>query len=157
MEKQLFYTIKEKPKDPFQDEADIQLGRYQLILFDGDFDETLLAGLEYSKADITTSKYYKGLESSAVIFDEGTERPLSENEKSMKIIYLQRFDFEEVFPLIKKIAGSCKKFYFRFNKSFSPDLIYFAKLPEENVPTVGLDELYNCIYSNKFDYVYKVV
>ena len=158
MEKQLHYAIKEKPQDPFADETDVLYGRYQLVFFDEKFDYSAIEGIEYAKADISGSKYYYMQDSHGpMIREKGIERELTANEKTMKIVCMQKFDFETAFPLLQKILKSGVNYYFRFNKSFSPDLLYFAQMPDQDIPRVELDELYTCIYSNKFDYVYKVV
>ncbi len=156
-QQELHWQYREKPDKPFEDNRDLPFGRYQIISFSANFPLDALAEIVFVRRDIHDSKKISyGVDGIPRIHDAQGERQLIDAEKNMQIFCLQRIELEEIYPLLQKIAQHGEAFYFRFNKVFTPDPIFFAAIATEDIPCISVDEIYDNVYRNKFDYIYHV-
>ncbi len=156
-QKELHWQYREKPAKPFEDSNDLPFGRYQIITFSPSFPVDTLGETQYTKKDIHDSlKLIYGPDGAVKLAGPAGERDLSEAEKAMQIFCLQKMEIEEIYPLLRKITERGESFYFRFNRQFTPDPVYIAMIPDEDIPQVSVDEIYSNVYRNKFDYIYYV-
>ena len=157
MQEELYYAIKEKEDKIHLGDSSMLLGRYQIITFGDPLDKSCFEPLQCNIFNIKNSRFYfSDTVGDKLILANGEERAVSPLEFKMRVYCFESIQYEGIMPDFAHIMELSRGFYFRYNKYYSPDVFYLSEVLRDDIPMISSYNLYNCIYSNKFDYVYKI-